>query len=86
MQNNNDVGIGKFYTFYGKKYKCVGFRSTKERAEMVKSRLERIGTIKIHIVKHQYTVIGLLTNYSIWARPEKVLSWEKLDKVIERLF
>jgi hypothetical protein len=86
MKDNKEVSIGKFYTFYGKKYKCIAFRSSEEKAEALKIRLEKVGTIKVHIVKHSYKVVGLPNNYSIWARPNKSLVWDKFDSTIEQLF
>lgn len=53
------------------KYKCIASRSTKERAEELKKRLTRIGTISVKIQKVQEKVVGLPPVYYIFARPSK---------------
>ena len=85
MTKDVSFGVGSTHTFYGEKYHCIASRSTKERAEVLKKRLTRIGTIKIRIKKMTPVGVGLPTSYWIFARPDKQLTWENLDRAIERL-
>lgn len=77
--------IGDFRAFKGKKYKMVGSRSNKERALVLKARLTRLGTISVRLLKVQPNVVGLAHYYNIYARPEKQLSWERLDHACRTL-
>jgi len=77
--------IGDEKKFRGLKYRCIMHRSTKERAELVKKRLTRIGTISIRISKKTYAAVGVPPVYEIWARPDKQLTWDRLDAAIMRL-
>ena len=76
---------GKTRIFNGKKYKWVGSRSNKERALALKARLTRLGTISVRLLKVQPNVVGLAHYYNIYARPEKSLTWERLEHACRTL-
>lgn len=81
--NERKFNVGKIGML---KFRCVASRSTKERAEELKRRITRIGTIKVRIVKSQSRAVGVSPSYLIYARPDKNLSWDRLDAAIARLF
>lgn len=71
---------------FGKlRFRCIASRSTRARADMLKNRLTRIGTITIRIVKQTHKAVGVPPTYWIYARPAKSLTWEKLDAAVGRL-
>lgn len=67
------------------KFRCIASRSSNDRAEALKKRLTRIGTIQIQLTRVSSRAVGVPPTYWVWARPAKQLTWEKLDKAIERL-
>jgi hypothetical protein len=77
--------IGEERKFNDLKYRCVASRATRVGAETVKRRLTRIGTISVHIRKHESTAVGVKPVYYIWARPAKGLMWDRLDTAVMRL-
>jgi hypothetical protein len=73
-------GSEQYKVFAGKKYVLVATRTTKERAEALKERLTRIGTLSVRITKYDPKVVSVSPYYLLWARPASGITMT-LDRV-----
>ena len=80
-------GSEQYKVFAGKKYVLVATRTTKEKAEDLKKRLARIGTLSVRITRFDSRVVGLPHYYLLWARPASgvTLTLDKVPMAAQRL-